>query len=180
MSKLRDTYSQITDTESNTLIRGMTLDGDPDGDMNMAVDGSITPVEFYVAPLHGFQFFITIISIELSDSGVPVLSDYGSITGPLTNGIQFFIDHDGDVIDLFQPAKDNRDLLKLAPTLSRRDFAGNQSLEIYTFNTKRHSNAPIILNSASNDRFGVRVQDDVRALTAHSVVVKGNIRLRDI
>lgn len=180
MSKLRDTYSQITDTESKTLILNMTLDGEVDGQSNMMVDGSISPVEFYIKPVQGFQFFVTMVSIELSDSGAPMLSDYGSIAGPLDNGTQFFIDHDGVVTDLFQPVKDNRDLLRLGPRLVRHDFAGGQSLEIYTFDMNLHSKAPMILNSLSNDRFGVRIQDDLRNLIAHSVVTKGTVKLRNI
>lgn len=180
MSSLRDTYSQITNTEVSVLLRSMTLDGDPAGDANMAVDGSITPVEFFITPSAGTQFHSSITSIEVSDSGSPVLSDYGSISGPLTNGIQFFLDIGGVITDIFAPIKSNRDLLNLAPALTRQNFAGNQSLEIYTFDTRLHSNAPVVLNSATGDRFGVRIQDDLTMLIEHSVVTKGNIRLRNI
>ena len=180
MSSLRDTYSQITQTQVSILLRSMTLDGDPMGDANMAVDGSVTPVEFFIRPTAGFQFFSSITSIEVSDSGSPTLTDYGSITGPLTNGIQFFVDIDGVVTDILAPIKSNRDLLNLAPTLTRQDYSGNQSLEIYTFDTGLHADSPVVLNSASGDRFGVRVQDDLSTLIAHSVVTKGNMRLRNI
>ncbi len=180
MSSLRNTYSQITGTEVSTLLRIMTLDGDPMGDGDMAVDGSITPVEFFIQPSVGLQFHSTITSIEVSDSGTPVLEDYGSITGPLANGIQFFIDFNGVITDIFAPIKSNRDLLNLAPDLSRADFAGNQSVEIYTFDIKRHSDSFVNLYSSTADRFGVRIQDDLTSLEAHSVTVKGNIRLRTI
>lgn len=180
MSSLRNTYSQITGTEISILLRSMTKDGDPMGDADMAVDGSSVPVEFFIRPEAGLQFISSITSIEVSDSGSPVLDDYGSITGPLTNGIQFFLDIDGVVTDILAPIKSNRELLNLAPVLTRQDYAGNQSLEIYTFDTRLHSNAPVVLNSASGDRFGIRVQDDLSSLIAHSIVTKGTMLLRNI
>jgi len=176
MSSLRNDYSRITNSELGVLIRPVSIDGTLGGDTDMMVDGSSVPVKFWVQPLPTTRFIITQASIEISDNGNPELDDYGSVMGPIPNGLQFFTEIDG-VENLFPtPLKSNSEIIQLFPDIVIVPFQGSVMLRTHSFDGLEHSHSFIELNGNTNDKFGVIIQDDFTTLTCHSVGVKGNIR----
>tara|TARA_R110000822_G_scaffold84867_3_gene199045 strand:- start:26086 stop:26562 length:477 start_codon:yes stop_codon:yes gene_type:complete len=158
----------------------MTIDGNSTGDSNAAVDGSITPVRFYVQPPPNLKFELVQVSIEVSDSGLLNIDSYGNVAGPLANGIQFFTIFNGvEKLDL-NPFRSNRQLITLGPTVTQVPFAGNVNVNTYSFNVWEHIEQGPVISGNNNDRFGVIIQDDLRDLMNHTITVKGNMRIESI
>lgn len=180
MSSLRNSYSRVTDSEAGILLRAMSDDGIVGGNSSSNVNGSSTAVKFWVEPLPTTEFLISQASIEISSAGNPGLNDYGSITGPLANGLQFFTEIEGVETPFGDPLKSNREVVTLFPRFLEVTFAGSIELRIFGFDVLTHSKSPVRLNGNTNDKFGVIIQDNLLALAAHSVSVKGNIRLINV
>ena len=180
MSSLKAAYYNIARTQPSILLRNLTDDGLPEGNSNSNVNGSVTPVEFYVQPPANLQFEITGITIGVSDVGTPAITDYGNVLGPLTNGIQFFVDR-GVTRALFgNPIHTNRELIELAPMTQRIKFAAGAEIAVYTFNAFAYSKEGIVLRGASSDKFGFIVQDNISTLVSHVMAAKGSIRLESV
>ncbi len=180
MSSLKQSYGRLTNNEISILLRNMTDDGDPAGNADADVDGSITPVEFFIQPLPTTAFEVVQVTVEISDAGNPGLNDFGNIVGPLANGVQFFIDQKGSRLLFGNPIKTNRSLIGLGPIVQRLPFQGGVEVGTFTFNVFEHAKQGILLSGNTNDKFGIIIQDNLLALEAHTVVVKGNIRLETV
>ena len=180
MSSLRNSYYNLTKTEQSILLRDMTLDGSPAGNPNANVDGSVTPVKFYITPSANQDIEVVQVGIEVSDSGNPGLDDYGNIAGPLLNGIQFFVEVDGVEVNVFNPLTSNRELINLGPVVERAAFSGSTVVNLYSFNAWQHAKSGLMIRGDRNEKFGVKINDNLSSLIAHTFVVKGNIRLASV
>lgn len=182
MSSLRNNYSAVSNSDYGFVLRAMTDTGEPDGDPDLTVNGSITPVERIVKPGVNDIFILNQLSITLSDKGNPAITDYGGITGPLTNGVQFYFINDGIETPFGLPLKTNQQLAELgARNISSIDFAASVTLVTYTFNiTEFAQTSTILLHGDHGDEFGVRIQDNLTGLTTHSALVAGRWLLRNI
>ena len=65
-----------------------TDDGATTGSFDMIVDGSSTPVEFYISARNDVDIYIKSITVQISDPGAR-LDRFGALTA-LTNGVKFF------------------------------------------------------------------------------------------
>ena len=72
MSSLRQTYRKIAPGPITPILRPMTLDGLAMGDGDQAVDGSITPVRFYVQPPDNDDWRISAFTMAVSGTGAEV------------------------------------------------------------------------------------------------------------
>ena len=176
MSSLRNNYGKITDSEISVLLRGFTDDGQLGGNDNAAVDGSTTPVKFWIQPAPTTMIIASHLTVQISSSGNPGLDDYGNIPGPLTNGIQLFLEVNGNEIPFGGSLKTNRVLGLLFNKFTEVTFAGSIEVRTYSFDVTDHSKSPIILNGNNEDKFGVIIQDNVAALANHAFAAAGNIR----
>lgn len=172
MSSLRNAYGQVSGTRG-IVLRSATVDGIIGNDNNAAVNGAITPVKLWVQPLVNQIFKLSLTTVSLSDGGNPGLDDYGSIVGPLPNGIQFFIELKGQEILFGPPIESNRELINRAPILQEVQFAGSIRLRTHTFNLLDHTIATVNLDGSTNDKFGIIIQDDLSSLSAHNFTIKG-------
>lgn len=180
MSSLRDNYSRITDSEAGVLIRALSDDGLVTGNRDANVNGSVTSVRFWTQPPPTMEYVISQAAIEVSDQGNPGIDDYGTIAGPLVNGIQFYIEHDGVETLVGLPLNSNREILQLFPNQQSVQFAGGVSLALLGFDILTHSKSPFVLNGNTNDKFGIIVSDDLSTLVAHTVSIKGNMRFLNV
>ena len=62
--------------------------GMPDGSKDMNIDGSVTPVKFYISALEDKDIYLSYISVEISDGGTPNLNKFGNLSA-LTNGVKW-------------------------------------------------------------------------------------------
>ena len=58
------------------------------GSNDMIVDGSTTPVEFYISASQDYDIYIKTISVEIGDNGAPTLNLFGALAA-LSNGIEW-------------------------------------------------------------------------------------------
>ena len=172
MSLLRNSYGRISDS-GRVIIRAGTDDGLPDGEQNANVNGSITPVDFYVQPVPGETFAIKHISIEVSDSGNPGIDDYGNIVGPLANGIGFFVELDGVKFQQGTNYHSNRELMNLGPVTQQLDFSGSTKVTIFNFDLASYDERGIVIQGKKNEKFGITINDDLTTLIHHGFNIKG-------
>lgn len=181
MSSLRDSYSMISGNRG-FILRSATDNGIVGGDDKANVNGSIIPVKFWVQPEINEIFELVFASIEISDSGNPGLDDYGSIVGPLTNGIQFFVEVNGFEVTFGEPIKSNRELVNLGPISQQLSFSGSTKITTHSFNILDHApqTAAVKLNGSTNDKFGFIVQDNLLSLLEHTLTIKGSSLIKTI
>ena len=187
MSELRKNYSQESLTEVPTLIRTLTDDGLVTGNTSGNVDGSSTAVDFWIEPNFGtisgneFEFEIFTISVQITSAGNNGVTDYGSVP-TLTNGLQFFVEREGNRAAFGFPFRTNENLVRLGQQYTSVEYAGNVVVETYSFNTKSHGVRGIKLRirPGGAEKFGYTVQDNLTTLLEHVVTVRGAIQIGEI
>ena len=180
MSSLKNAYDRVSLSERGFILRNLTTNGLIAGTQEAAVDGSVTPVKYYIQPLAGEVYILNTVSIVVSDGTSSVgLTDYGSIPGPLTNGIRFFSEKDGIETLLGLTFKSNQQLVDLGPVRDRIRY-NSIILSAYDFNINQYADRGFLLNGNKNDKYGVIIQDDLSGLTSQTFAVKGSLRVRNI
>lgn len=181
MSELKNSYGVITGS-TGIVLSAASIDGLVTGNSSANTDGSITPVKFYIQPDINLIYNLSFVSIEISDSGNPAIDDYGSITGPLANGIQFFLEINGVETDFGMAIKTNRELITLGPATQQLSFSGSTKVTTYGFDVLEHAprSSVIRLSGDTFDKFGFIVQDDLSSLIEHTLTIKGSSIIRTI
>ena len=141
------------------------LDG---SNKSMNVDGSSTAVDFQFAPGAGEVWYVEAITFFIVDPGTADYSDFGSITGSLTNGLQLNIKSKGTVYQQTN-LQDNADIVQCFGQGSGILGQGDGGLgflnedDLY-FGTMRFMN-PIKLDGDQGDYVEFKVRDNLTALT---------------
>lgn len=170
MSSLRQSYRQIADPRKFPIQRSFTDDGTLAGDPNMNVDGSVTPQEFYFQAEANRYVQIDAISFSVSDSGNTSFDDYGSVSGPLTNGVTLYTIIDGQEIPLTPIIQRSADFFAIGASSEFVELSGSSRLAAYSFSLFDYSEG-IILNDG--DIFGIRINDDLSGLALHEASLNG-------
>ena len=104
----------------------------------------------------------------------PESSSYGNIAGPLPNGTVFVVTLNGVEVDVSIPFVQNTDFMRASLSFSFIEFGlgGAERVMVYREIFAAYSKG-IVLKSSTNDRFTVRIQDDLSSLVVHQVEVKG-------
>lgn len=155
----------------------LTTNGLFDGDSNMAVNGSITPVDFFsstsgLAPLTS-TVYIKKIAIIINSSATSSLNEYGNISS-LTNGTEFFFETNGNRNNLFGPTIIQRTADFYTARLRNTTYNYNTNENIILWESDfftDNNNLGIPLNPATNDLVGVTVNDDLSSLIFHQSYV---------
>ncbi len=82
------------------------------GVQDMRVDGSVTPVEFFIEADPDDDIYIREIQILIVDAG-STLAKFGNL-GRLTNGLEFFYEQSSGVINVGSPMQSNYDMGRFA------------------------------------------------------------------
>jgi len=154
-----------------------TDDGTTSGSKALAVNGSVTPVTFWLPVAAGeimqvFQVVVTII-----DNGTPGFGDFGNITNGLTNGLQVFYDKKSVTVN-GSVYKNNEGLLSESDSHNTVNYSGNNEAHVFRDNMMSHSNG-ILLYGDDGDRIGIVVQDDLTSVTHLNCFYKYHIRTVD-
>lgn len=175
MSSLRSSYGKIANTTRVPLAQPMSLNGVVGGSTSMAVDGSTTPVIFYYQPTANEMATIFDYSIVIGDAGNTGENDYGSIIGPLLNGVQFFAVIDGVEFDFGTPVIRAAQYFARGARVNFIELSGNKRIANYQFSFFDTSDGTR-LNGQNGDRLGVKIQDNLSTLSAHTVSISGFMR----
>lgn len=149
-----------------------------EGNTNLAVDGSVTPVEFKVSPsglTAGIEWDITRMMGSITDGTVMDDAKFGGITA-LTKGVVFRV-VDGTTKNIFN-AKSNADIKAHSFDLTYADKApaGSYGLTFRrAFGGLDKNGSVIRLAATSDDEFVCIVQDDLTGLTTFHVVAQGHV-----
>lgn len=139
-----------------------------DASFDMAVDGSTTPVDFiFTAVVLSFiERTMVVITDGLTDF---TSSNFGAISGGLANGVEILIDSDGVEIPLAL-WKTNLDI-----SLTMFDFTNPFKNGAYVgrWTFSKDTGEPYALRP--DDKFIVRIQDDLTGLDLFEQVIKGHI-----
>lgn len=145
------------------------------GSAEAAVDGSVTPVEFYVRPVAGEVWRIARMLVFLEASSIAAGS-YGPVpVGSLSNGIRVYLaNSDVETNDLL-------DVHTIHTSAGWAEYchdaqvkawgAGNEFLTVRWTFTK--AGVPLRLDGNKQERLVVLVQDDLTGLVSHQFIVQG-------
>jgi len=174
MSSLRNQYTRITNQRGNFATRDVTVDGQQGSANNMNVNGAGTPVQFWYQPAPTDLFRIDVVHLSIADNGAPGFDQYGSVPGPLPNGVRFFVDRGGVVQYLDRIYKTNTDVITVATGVEIHTMAVNTRIVEYRSEFAQYASG-VLFSGASNDRFGVEIRDDLTALQVHNCMLSGAV-----
>lgn len=179
MSSLRQSYNRIADPRKFPIQRPFTDDGLITGDPNMDVDGSITPVEFTFQAEPNRQVSINKLGFLVSDAGNTSITNYGSLAGPLANGITLFTIINGQEIPLTPIIKKTADFFGIGAVAQFVELSGSSRLANYTFSLFDYSDG-IILDGDNGDILGIRINDNLTGLDLHEASLDGFFQFKAI
>ena len=173
MSSLKNNYYKISGETNNPASRAMTDDGTISGNDEIIGDYSVTEGRFWIQPPADEDWLVAGFTIAVSDAGNKARTDYGAITGGLTNGVNFFVEQEGVEIVVTQgnPIKDNQGLVRNGREFQLIDFDG-QDDTIFTSDLLLAYSDGFVLRGGLSEKFGVLLNDDFTSLTQHQVFTK--------
>lgn len=148
------------------------------GDFNMAVDGSVTPVEFTVAASPDYDLYITKVLILLASN--QIANNKFADLAALTNGWSLYAVEQGEQTFIIQDVTTTGEMtiasggafIDLANWNVANDNARSISINIaaaFPFETQRG----IRIGRGSKDRFAGLVSDDLSSISEFTVRVIG-------
>jgi hypothetical protein len=168
----------------------MTDDGTPTGSSDMLVDGSVTPVDFFVEAPQDQDLYVTRISFIVVDQNM-TLNQFGNI-GALTNGMRlFYIDELGEV-DIADVLQTNFDFVRLCSGLpsfgdgttafiaNNVDFISEGIIPILDLKDTFGFRWGLEFRNGSTQKLILRIRDDITGIDAMNVIVYGFLRLEDM
>ncbi len=179
MSSLRQSYNRIADPRKFPIQRSFTDDGLITGDTSMVVDGSAMPVEFFFQAEPNRQISINKLGFLVSDAGNTDFTNYGSLAGPLANGITLFTVIDGQEIPLTPVIKATADYFSIGALAQFVTLSGSSRLANYTFSLFDYSEG-IILDGDNGDILGIRINDDLTGLDLHEASLDGFFQFKAV
>jgi hypothetical protein len=161
-----------TGSQKELVFFRLSTDGNGAGETDMAVDGSVTPVEFYVQPPVGEIWRIARSMIYIQDEKGFDVGTWGSGL-ILTNGHKVEIKHNGVVNDILGfNLKTSGDISSIAYD-TRLDTFGNADDILVGRWTFTRAGQFIRLDGDKGDYFKVIVNDDLSDLSAQYIQVQG-------
>lgn len=130
---------------------------------SLAVNGSVTPVNFDFTPASGETWYIETIGFFLQDNGTTSPTNFGSISGGLTNGVDVIIKSKGveytftnlkTNIDLAMCFRDNYFVPGTAGLFETNDIAISETI----------LRNPVVLQNSTSDFIRFRIQDNLTSL----------------
>jgi len=167
----------------------LTDDGTPGGSSDMLVDGSATPIDFFVEAPQEADLYVTRLSFIVVDQNAS-LNTFGNISA-LTNGCRlFYTDELGEVV-IAEALQTNFDIVRLGSGLpsfgdgttafiaNNVDFISEGIIPILDFKDTFGFRWGLELRNGSRQRLVLTIRDDITGIDAMDVIVYGFLRLED-
>lgn len=146
------------------LSNGITSD--------MSVNGSVTPVDFFVQPPVGEIWYISNWMLYLQDAKGFDITTWGS-NGALTNGLGLKVEVDGNVVNQLDfPVKTNGDVARIAYNMQLYAFGNGDDVLTAKWSFKDMGQL-LRLNGATNDKLIVTINDDLTGISNQYIHVQG-------
>ena len=168
----------------------LTDDGTPTGSSDMLVDGSVTPVDFFVQAPQAIDLYITRLSFIVVDMNM-TLNSFGNIAA-LTNGLRLFYTDELGEVDIADSLQTNFDIVRLCSGLPSfgdgtaafiaNNVVGNSEGIIPVLDLKDTFGFRwgLQFRNGSTQRLVLRIRDDITGIDAMNVIIYGFLRLEDI
>lgn len=175
------------DTLTAPYVGFMTPTG-KGGNEALTVDGSGTPVDAFINAEAKFDIYIKEIKVLIEAPGLLELSDFGDITGGLTNGLTPYFLNVNQRLDFSErPLLTNFDVIRVGsktPSLGADENsfrikgakAGGQGygyLAVWDMSNLAPGNIGIRLRANSGQQLGVQIADNLTGLTAFEILCVG-------
>ena len=174
------------------VLEGGTHYGEPyrvkfsdSGTTDMAVNGSVTSVEYIIEASDEDDIFIKTIVVEIEDGGSPNLNKFGDLAA-LATGVQFEYQNNNRTVVLHEGVKTNKEFIKLGTSTPGFGDGANAFLADVSGGAGDKSYIPIIdlsntyglfwgirLRKGSQDKLLFRINDDLSALTLMEAIAYG-------
>lgn len=151
---------KLTDTGFETVGANTNFNG----------DYSVTPEDAFLQAPTGARILINALIIAITDSGTFSDTDYGNIVGGLTNGILTVVEFNGvEVTNPAQTINTNRELFGVDSDAQIAAYSANERTLVARFNFQ----SPLVLNGNTDDKFILRLNDDMTGLDLHEFLLYG-------
>ena len=138
----------------------------------MSVDGSVTPVEFFVQPPADEVWFISRWMLYLEDAKGFDVTTWGS-NGTLTNGLDLFVEIDGIETNQIEfPIKHNGDIAAIAYDMQLHTFGTGNDILTARWSFSKMGQF-LRLDGSTSDRLVVRVNDNLVGVDKQTVNIQG-------
>jgi hypothetical protein len=150
---------------------------DENGSSNMVVNGSVTPVEFFIEANPDFDLYVKFIDIELTDTGMTDWDKFGDLAA-LTNGLEFVWKNNQTEDVIIDPEiKENKDFKRIATNefdFVRISGAGADAMfPKIDMEILFGGRWGIRLRRGSSDRLSFFVKDDLTGINEFSINAYG-------
>jgi hypothetical protein len=167
----------------------LTDDGTPSGSSDMLVDGSVTPVDFFVEAPQDRDLYITRVSFIVVDQNMS-LQNFGNIAA-LTNGLRLFYTDELGEVDIADALQTNFDIVRLCSGLpsfgdgttafiaNNVDFISEGIIPVLDLKDTFGFRWGLEFRNGSLQKLVLRVRDDITGIDAMDVIIYGFLRLED-
>jgi hypothetical protein len=169
------------DILTRTKIYSSYLKNSSDSE-SMNVDGSTTPVEFYIQASASKLISVTNVRFVLNSTQMALSSSEGrrfaaaAASPGLTNGIEFYVEQGGVVTDIFSsPVKQIASFLNYSDDFYNEAGALGSGMDILI--TRFDFSSPINIVPGVIDRIVVKISDDLTAIDLFNVAAIGTQQL---
>lgn len=160
----------------NSVYQLMSENGDGTGNGSQNVDGSSTPVLFYIQPSATEKFTLRRMNIHAIDGNWNNALQYGALGSALTVGIKIYVEVNGGAI-----IKDYTNDITIKRTHDWALLAGVDSVNIggavadpllvrWTF---KRGSCDIVLDGSKNERLVIEIGDNLLGLNDQLAMVQG-------
>jgi hypothetical protein len=168
----------------------MTDDGTATGSSDMLVDGSVTPVPFFIQAPQDEDLYIIRLSFIIVDLNM-VLGEFGNI-GALTNGMRLFYTDERGEVTIADPLQTNFDFIRLCSGLpsfgdGTGAFIANNvvgvsegAIPILDLKDTFGFRWGLELRNGSRQKLELTIRDDITGIDAMNVIAYGFTRLPEM
>jgi len=167
----------------------LTDDGTPTGNSDMLVDGSVTPIDFFVEAPQDRDLYVTRVSFIVVDQNMS-LNTFGNISS-LTNGLRLFYTDELGEVDIAEALQTNFDIVRLCSGLpsfgdgttafiaNNVDFISEGIIPVLDLKDTFGFRWGLEFRNGSTQKLVLRIRDDITGIDAMNVIIYGFLRLED-
>ena len=168
----------------------LTDDGTSTGDQDMTVDGSSTPVDFFVPAPQEDDLYICIMSFVLTEPSMG-LNEWANTGSPLSNGVRIFYEDEKGEEDIHNAGLTNWDLIRLclgdpafgsgATTFRASNVVGTDEGYVPFLDLRKTFGFQwgVLLRGGTKQKLVIRIQDNITSTDGFDCIAYGFTRSKD-
>jgi len=136
---------------------------------DMDVNGSSTPVEFDYTPDTDEVWYVERITFVLEDTGSPEPDDFGTISGPLSNGCLLEVQSNGNTIELANVTSN----LEIVQSFANESYGDSNGIlgSGASYKGSILFRNPFIIQDSTSDFIRMTIRDNITGLNFQQVSI---------